>query len=591
MIQTTENTIKQNATVARLLHHMASGYKYLGTKERFRAIAYEIAARTVNNLQADISAYAEDKKALDQLNGIGSSIAEKIIEYLKTGKVKKYEELKEQIPEELLDMMDITGFGPALVKVLHEQLDINTRAELLKAIDEGRLEGIKGFGDKKIENIKRGLHLFEEAQSRLLLWDAVLAGNKILQAIRQFPEVRKAELAGSVRRGRETVGDIDIIVMATLKDQKKLADKTQKLPGIVRVLAGGDTKVSLLLQNQTQVDVRIVTENAYGAALLYFTGSKEHNVRLRTIARERGWKLNEYGLFDLKTDKYLAGKTEEEMYRYMGLQFIPPELREDKGEIDLAAKNKLPALVTLKDIKGDMHLHSKWSDGEEEIETLARYVMKTFPQYEYLVMTDHSPSERISHGLEPDDFVRQFREIDQVNKKIGRDFIKKGVEVDILADGQLDLPDDLLEKFDWVVASIHSGLAQDNTQRLLKACEHPAVNCIGHPGGRLVGTRDAYPVNWRQLIDKAATTGTALEINAQPGRMDLQDDLVKMAIDKGVQLVIDTDAHAKVHFDLMQLGVTIARRGWCKKQDVLNTISWREITQFSNKKNKTKRKH
>ncbi|NML39903.1 DNA polymerase/3'-5' exonuclease PolX [Chitinophaga sp. G-6-1-13] len=580
----------QNVVVAGVLHRMASCYKYLGAKERFRAIAYDVASRTVNNLQCDVAIYKDDKKSLDELNGIGSSIADKIIEFLKTGKILKFEELKKTVPEGLLDLMDIVGFGPALIKVLYEKLRIRTRDQLVKALEAGRLEGVRGFGSKKIENMKKGLQLSSEAQSRLFIWDALKGGNEILDAIRHLPEVKKAELAGSLRRGKEIVADIDIVVMATAEDRQRLATKITKLPQVAGILAAGDTKVSVrLAASQAQVDVRIVTAEAYGAALLYFTGSREHNIRLRTIAREKGWKLNEYGLFDLKTEKYLAGKTEADMYKWLGLQYIPPELREERGEIEVAAKHRLPVLVTASDIKGDMHLHSKWSDGQEDIETMAQYVRKTFPGYEYLVITDHSPSERIAHGLTADDFVRQFVEIDKINHRLGTDFLKKGVEVDILMDGSLDLPDRLLRQFDWVVASVHSGFTHDNTQRLLKACDHPFVNCIGHPGGRLLGTREAYTVNWEQLMEKAAATGTALEINAQPERMDLSDELVKMAVAKKVQLVIDTDAHALSQFDCMQLGVTIARRGWCKKEAVLNTCSWREISQFRNKKQKMPR--
>ncbi|MBC9932845.1 DNA polymerase/3'-5' exonuclease PolX [Chitinophaga qingshengii] len=584
-----ENTTTQNAVVAGLLHHMAACYKYLGAKERFRAIAYDVASRTVNNLQCDIAVYKDDKKALDELNGIGSSIADKIVEFLKTGKVGKFEQLKKKVPEGLLDLMDIIGFGPALVKVMYEKLGIRTRDQLVEALNTGRFEGLRGFGSKKIDNMKKGLQLYSEAQSRLLLWNALKAGSEILAAIQLFPEVMKAELAGSLRRGKETIGDIDIVIMAAVADQARLAKKITKLPQVAAVLAGGETKVSVrLAASHAQVDVRIVPPDSWGAALLYFTGSKEHNIRLRTIAREKGWKLNEYGLFDLHTEKYLAGKTEEDMYRYLGLQYIPPELREEKGEIDIAAKHRLPVLLTAGQIKGDMHLHSKWSDGEEDIDTIVQYVKKNFPDYAYLVVTDHSPSERVAHGLTEEAFLLQFAAIDKLNKKLGTAFVKKGVEVDILMDGSLDLPDRLLQQFDWVVASVHSGFTHDNTARLLKACEHPCVNCIGHPGGRLLGTWEGYAVNWEQLMVKAAATNTALEINAQPDRMDLPDELVKMALSKDVQLVIDTDAHALAHFDFMQIGVTIARRGWCRKENILNTCSWKEIQQFRNKKRKMK---
>jgi DNA polymerase (family 10) len=324
--------------------------------------------------------------------------------------------------------------------------------------------------------------------------------------------------------------------------------------------------------------------------LLYFTGSKEHNVKLRSWAKTKGWKLNEYGVFDAKTNKKLAGKTEEEIYEWFDMQYIPPELREDKGEIELAREHKLPKLVELKDIKGDLQMHSRWSDGAEKIETIGRYILKEFPHYKYIVITDHSPSERVAGGLQPDDFRKQFLEIDKINEKLGKDFIKKGVEVDILADGSLDLPDELLSQFDWVTASIHSGFRKDNTERFIKACDHPSVHCIGHPSGRLIGKREPYPVDWKKLFKKLTATGTAIEINAQPERLDLKDDLVKEAIGQGVAITVSTDAHTLSQFDFMALGISIARRGWCTKNNVLNAQSWEAIEAFKNRKAKAKRK-
>jgi len=280
----------------------------------------------------------------------------------------------------------------------------------------------------------------------------------------------------------------------------------------------------------------------------------------------------------------LAGKTEEDIYQLFGLQYIPPELREMRGEIEVAKKKKIPDLVELRNVRGDMHMHSTWSDGAEDIETIARYILREFPQYEYIVMTDHSPSERIAGGLKPAEFKKQFIEIDKLNKKLGKDFVKKGVEVDVLVDGSMDLPGDLLQQFDWVVASIHTGFNKNNTQRLLKACENPYVHCIGHPSGRLLGRREAYPVDWKFFFEKAIATGTAIEINSQPNRLDLRDDLVKEAIEKGVMITISTDAHSLSQFDFMQLGVDVARRGWCNKENILNTHSWKEIEKFKKEK-------
>jgi DNA polymerase (family 10) len=594
VIHIEENVVKHkkensshNADLSAIFHRMASCYRYKGIEERFRALAYDKASRTLNNLKEDISVYATDVKSLDQLSGIGESIAEKIMEFLETGKIKTYEKLKKEVPQELLDLMDINGFGPATIKTLHEKLKIDNRDDLIAAIEAGKLEKLNGFGAKKIENMKRGLKLFKESHARMLLSEAWRTGNDILDIVLKIPGIKKAELAGSLRRKKETIGDIDIIATAERKNWKKAVANFISIPQCGRVLASGETKASILLKkSNTQVDLRLVNDYEYGSALLYFTGSKEHNIELRLMAKEKGWKLNEYGLFDEKTEKRLAGNTEDEVYHHLGLQFIPPEMREVKGEIKIAMKKKLPELIKLQDMKGDMQMHSTWSDGAEEIETIAKYILKEFPQYEYIVMTDHSPSERIAGGLKPAEFRKQFVEIERVNKKIGRDLVKKGVEVDILADGSLDLPDDLLKEFDWVVASIHSGFNKDNTERLLKACEHPSVHCIGHPSGRLIGKREAYPVDWKKLFEKAVATGTAIEINAQPDRLDLKDDLVKDAIEKGVIITISTDSHALTQFDNMTLGVAVARRGWCAKENVLNTGTWKKVEQFKIKKKK-----
>jgi DNA polymerase (family 10) len=578
---------QHNAELAAIFHRMASCYRYKGKDERFRALAYDGAARTLSNLKEDISQYATDVKSLDQLSGIGESIAEKILEYLKTGHIKTYELLKKEVPQDLLDLMDINGFGPATIKTLHEKLKIDNREDLIAAIEAGKLVKLKGFGAKKIENMKRGLKLFKESHTRMLLTDAIQVGGEILHEVLKIPGIAKAELAGSLRRKKETIGDIDIIASGEKKNWKKIVAKFISIPQCGRVLASGETKASILLKkNNVQVDMRLVNDDEYGSALLYFTGSKEHNIKLRLLAKEKGWKLNEYGLFDEKTDKRLAGKTEEEVYHHLGLQYIPPELREMRGEVEASVKKKIPALVELQDIKGDMQMHSTWSDGTEKIETIATYVLKEFPRYDYIVITDHSPSERLAGGLKPAAFKKQFGEIEKLNKRLGKDFVKKGVEVDILANGSLDLPDDLLQQFDWVVASIHSGFTKDNTERLIQACRHPSVHCIGHPSGRLIGKREAYPVDWEKLFDQAASTGTAIEINAQPDRLDLKDDLVKKAIEKGVMITISTDSHALSQLENISLGISVARRGWCGKANVLNTGSWKVVEQF--KKNKRK---
>jgi DNA polymerase (family 10) len=576
--QLPETVEEHNKPLSRIFHEMASCYRYLGSDERFRAIAYDNAARTIDGLREDISRYADSIEHLDELKGIGESIAEKITEYLRTGKIKTYEQLKKKVPADLVEFMDVNGMGPSTIRTLHEKLGIDSKDALILAIEKGRLSTLKGFGEKKIENISRALKLFKESGRRHLLPEAITACTTLLGLIRNIKGVERAEAAGSLRRGKETVGDLDIIIRARPISRKSIVSIFTKLPGVARIIAAGETKASVFMKEPgIQVDIRLVSAHEYGAAMLYFTGSKEHNIHLRIMAKEKGWKINEYGLFDAGSGKRLAGNSEEEMYRKLGMPFIPPELREDRGEIEWSMKKTLPKLVEEKDIRGDLQMHSTWSDGAETIETIARHVMRQFPHYEYIAITDHSPSERIAGGLSEKEFTKQFLEIEKVNKILGRDFVKKGVEVDILPDGSLDLTDTLLAQFDWVTASIHSGFSKDNTERLLKACAHPSVHCIGHPSGRLIGKREGYTVDWKKLFAEAAKTNTAIEINAQPERLDLGDELVREAVSKGVKITISTDAHNLNQFGNMGLGVTVARRGWCEKKNILNTMGWTEL--------------
>lgn len=571
-----------NHALARLFQEMASMYEYLGAGERFRALAYAKAARVVDGLTKEVADY--DRKQLDALPGIGKGIAEKCLEFARTGKVRKHAELKRLVPYELMGLMQVRGFGPASLRQLHEGLGIRTQAGLLKALQSGRVSRLKGFGAKKVEAMLRGLKLRASTEGRILLWEAMEIGEKILAQLRAIPAVKRIELAGSVRRRKETIGDLDLLLACAPGDRKRILGQFLLISDRKRVLQKGDTKASLLLRrHELQVDLRVVNEQEWGAALLYFTGSKEHNIFLRTRGKQRGWKINEYGVFRERDGKRLAGADEEDIYRLFGMSWIPPELRENRGEFALAEKHRLPELIEEQDIRGDLHSHSSWSDGQMSIPELATRV-KELGRYDYFVLTDHSRSERIAGGLNEQQFLRQIREIDRVNKQAGGTLIRKGVEVDILADGSLDLPDRLLEKFDWVCASIHAGLSRDNTDRLLAACRNPYVNCIGHPSGRLIGKRDAYPVDWTRVFRAARETGTALEINAQPDRMDLNEDLARRAVSAGVQLVISTDNHAPDHFRLMRLGVAIARRAGCSRDSILNTGSWKKLEAFVEKK-------
>ncbi|MDP4261390.1 MAG: DNA polymerase/3'-5' exonuclease PolX [Bacteroidota bacterium] len=574
-----------NKKLGKIFSDMSHIYQYKNGKEKFRALAYEKVSKVIGDLQDDITVYAKNKQ-LEEIPGVGESIADKINEYIRTGKISKYESLKKTVPVDLLELMNITGFGPQSLKRIHQQLRINDKEELIKALQDGRISKLKGFGTKKVGNMLRSLKLHKTVEERMLLWNAIQAGNKVLEEFKKMKEVQQAELAGSLRRKKETVGDIDILVASDEKSRKKIITKFVSLPIIKEVLAKGDTKASVIIEEYNkQVDVRIISPDEWGSALLYFTGSKEHNVHLRTIARDKGYKISEYGLFNAKTGERIAGSTEEEIYKKLGFEWIPPEMREEKGELELAAEKKIPSLIELKDIRGDMQMHSTWSDGSMDIEELARYVIKHYP-YEYIVLTDHSKSVRVAGGMDEKQFLEQIKAIRQVNKKLGKDFIKTGVEVDIMADGSLDLKDELLEQLDWVCASIHSGFTHDNTERIIAACRNKFVNCIGHPTGRIIGQREGYPVNWEKVFTIARQTGTALEINCQTDRMDLNDELARMAREKGVKLVISTDSHQPGNFAFMPLGVFVARRAWCTKKDILNTGTWDQLKKFAEHKRK-----
>jgi DNA polymerase (family 10) len=500
--------------------------------------------------------------------------------------VQKYEELKKQVPHELLDMMQITGFGPQSLKSIHEKLGINSREELVKAMNDGTISGMKGFGRKKVENMMRGLKLHETVEERMLLSQALALGEVLVKELKELKEVKHIELAGSLRRRKETIGDIDILVSCAPAARKKIVERFTDSSHAKDVLAKGDTKASILLkQSSRQVDLRLINEDEWGAALIYFTGSKEHNIHLRTIAKEKGLKINEYGVFRIKDDKRIAGLTEEEIYKLLGFDWIPPEMREDKGELELAAKHRIPGLIQVKNIKGDLHMHSDWSDGNLSIDDLAAFVIKNY-NYDYIALTDHSKSERIAGGMDEKALLKQIKAIGLVNKKLGKDFIKTGVEVDIMNDGSLDLSDELLAQLDWVCASIHSSFKNDATDRLVAACHNPYVCCIGHPTGRLIGQRSEYPVDWKRVFKAAKETGTALEINAQPQRMDLNDDLARAAREACIILVITTDSHGYDNFGFMSQGVDIARRAWCTESDILNTKTWKEIEVFIDRKRK-----
>lgn len=575
----------QNKRLASIFHDLATMYRFLGGENPFRAIAYEKASQSIHALPKDIKYYITEN-SLQEIPGIGTSLEKDIREFSEKGEIRRFERLKKRVPYGLMELMDIRGFGPQSLKSLHKKLHVESKEEVITALQDGSVSGLKGFGPKKVENMLRSLKLHKIIEDRMILWDAMQAGNRMTELLRTLPTVKRVELAGSLRRRKETVGDLDILAVVSPRDRKKVAEFFTGPKLAQKVLAKGDTRASILMKEDSkQADLRMVDESEWGAALQYFTGSKEHNIHLRTIAKNQGYKISEYGVFNIRSQKRIAGKTENEIYDSLGMQFVPPEMREDKGEVELALAHKLPQLVDLKDIRGDLQMHSDWSDGLHTLDEIFAYVEKNF-RYDYIAMTDHSKSSRVAGGMDEKGFLKQIRAIKELNERMHKDFLKAGAEVDILGDGSLDLSDELLAQLDWVTASVHSGFTRDNTDRLIKACENPYVHCIGHPTGRIIGKRDPYTLRVSDIVRAAAKTGTALEINAQPDRMDMNDNFASEVRKSGAKIVISTDSHKLTDFDFMRLGVDIARRAWCTKENILNTRTWKDVKHFISKKRK-----
>jgi DNA polymerase (family 10) len=568
----------KNKELADLFEKMADILEFKG-ENPFKISAYRKASRIIGDLTQDIEEIAEQGELKD-IPGIGEGMAQKIVEYLKTGKVSKFEEVKKGVPDELIAIMDIPGMGPKTLSMLHKEKGISNFSQLEKALEDGSLMGLFGIGEKKIENIKRGILLLKQSQGRMNLGVAFPIAKRIVETLRQKAGSKKIEWAGSLRRMKENIGDIDIL--ATGPNKEKIVQAFTHLPEVKEVLVSGETKASVIVEGGTQIDLRVVEEDSYGAALQYFTGSKGHNIHLRGIAKAKGIKINEYGVF--KGKKKIAGKEEKDVYRSLGMDWIEPELREDRGEIEEAQEKRLPKLIQESEIKGDLHVHSKWSDGTSSIEEIAEAAQKM--GYQYVAICDHTKSLKIAHGLDESRLMKQMEEIDRINEKLKGFQILKGTEVDILTDGKLDLSEKILEKLDFVVASVHSGFKQDRermTKRIIKALENPCIHVLGHPSGRLLGARDPYEVEIDELMEAAKKYGKALEINAYFERLDLDDIHCRKAKQMGIRVAIGTDSHHLDQMWMMSLGVAVARRGWLETKDVLNTFSLKEILKWCHK--------
>ncbi len=564
-----------NKSIAEILYDIA---EYLNMDNvPFKPRAYEKAAEVIEGLEEDVSEIYRKGglKALENIPGIGISIAEKIEEFIKTGKVKYYEELKKKMPVDMDSLRKVEGLGPQSIKKLYEKLGIRTVEDLKKAAEGQKIRALEGFGEKSEEKILKSLGFLEKSSGRFILGFVISEVEEIAKRIQSQKGIEKAIVAGSVRRMKETIGDADILVVA--KNAKPVMDYFVRMPEVVKVTAHGETKSAVKLKSGLNVDLRIVPRESYGAALNYFTGSKAHNIALREIAVKHGMKLNEYGLFKIKNKKetFVAGRTEEELYKALGLHYIEPEMREDTGEIELARENKLPKLIGYRDLKGDLQVQTDWTDGSDSIETMAREAMKQ--GLEYIVITDHTKRLAMTGGLDEKRMKKQMEEVDKVNKKLKsegkRMTVLKGSECDILKDGTLDLPDSILSQLDVVGASVHSYFnlsREEQTERIKRAMDNKNVDIIFHPTGRVIQRREAYDVDMDELIRHAKRTGTILEIDALPERADLKDEYIRKCVAAGVKMSIDSDAHTPGHFQILRYGIAEARRGFAERKDIIN---------------------
>ncbi len=572
----------KNLEIAQIFYQMAD---FIEIKEDsfFKSRAYNKAARVLDSLKEDIEIIYEKGgvNELKKIPGIGQAIGKKIEEFIKTGKIKAYQKLKKECPIDLESLMTVQGLGAKRIKILYQKLKIKNFKDLEKAAVSGKIGKLDGFGEKSEKNILQSIVLAKQNKGRFLLGAILPIVRKIVSNFKKMPEVKKICPAGSIRRMKETVGDIDILVISSKPG--KIMDFFIQMPGIVKVWAKGMTKSSVHFKQGFDADLRIVKKQNFGAALQYFTGSKDHNIALRKIAKKKGLKLNEYGVYN-KKGKQIAGKNEKEVYNSINLPYIEPELRTNSGEIEAALDDQLPKLIGYNDIKGECHCHSDWSDGTETIEGLAKIARRI--GYEYLIITDHASPLGIIHGLDEKQILKQMAEIDRVNKKIKGIKVLKGIEVDIKSDGSLFIKDEVLSKLDFVLGAVHFGFKMDRdkmTQRIIKAIENPNVDVIAHPTGRVINKRPGYKIDFEKILKKAKENKTALEINAHASRLDLKDTNIRLAKEAGVKMTIGTDVHNIDYFKMMELGVAQARRGWAEKKDILNSQPLTKFVEYFKK--------
>jgi len=560
----------KNLEIAKIFDEMAD---FIEMKEiSFKSIAYRKASRFLSSLEQDIEDiyYKGGVEELKKFPGIGDAIANKIEEFIRTDKIGAYQELKKECPVDLEELKSIEGLGARKIKFLYEKLKVKNLKDLEKAAQAGKIAKLDNFGEKSEKNILQSIEIAKSDKGRFLLGKILPMVRKIIDELKKLPETDKISVAGSVRRMKETVGDVDILIVSS--EPEKIMDYFVQMKGVIKVWAKGETKSSVRFRTGFDCDLRVVKKESFGAALQYFTGSKEHNIATRRIAIKNKLKLNEYGVYE--NNKQIAGKNEKEVYKAIGLQYIEPELRTNTGEIEASLEDKLPKLIEYNSIKGETHCHSDWSDGSATIENLAKIAKEM--RYEYLVITDHASPLGIINGLNEERILKQIEEIDRVNRKIPGIKILKGIEVDIKADGSLFIEDNVLSQLDFVLGAIHSGLKmdkEDTTMRLIRAMKNPHIDAIAHPFGRVIQKREGCQMDFPEILKNAKQTKTALEINAHEKRLDLRDTHIRQAIEAGVKMTIGTDVHNIDYFKMMELGVAQARRGWAEKKDILNTLS------------------
>ena len=564
----------RNIEVAKILRNISILLDMDGVP--FKPRAYEKAARSVEALEEEVEGiYVRGGvKALTQIPGVGESIAEKIEELIKTGKLKYYEQLISKIPVDLDSLWGIEGLGPKTIKVLYQKLGVKNIEDLEKAAQAHKISKLPNFKQKTEQNILRGIDFAKKSRGRFILGFTLPLIRGIEEKLKSLPEVKKAVAAGSVRRMKETIGDVDFLIVSD--DPHKVTDFFVSMPEVMQVIEKGSTKSAVKLKTGMNADIRILPQKSFGAALQYFTGSKDHNVALRKIAQSKDWKLSEYGLFH--EDKQIAGETEDEVYAKLGLAWIPPELRENTGEIEAAQKKLLPILVEYKDLKGDLQVHSNWTDGANSIIEMAEQAKKN--GLEYIVVSDHAKTLAMTGGLDEKDLKKQRKEIDEVNKKLEGIQVLQGVELNILKDGSVDISDSTLKDLDVASAAIHSYFdlnKEEMTKRTLKAVENPNIDILLHPTTREIQKRDPVQFDMEKLFEVAKETGTILDIDSYPDRLDLKDEHIRRAIQVGVKLGISSDSHSTVHLHYLELGVAQARRGWATTKDIVNT---RELGEF-----------